>query len=117
PFVNRLSLLEEGIEVLRRAWTEERFAFTGRGYRLQNVALNLQPVQQPSIPVWVGVRTETGAKRAARIGDGILLDAATTLQETKDVVATYRLMCAKRETQPYVVLMRDICIGSSAEEA
>src|SRR5438046_6535651 len=27
PFVNRISLLEEGIEVLRRAWREDTFSF------------------------------------------------------------------------------------------
>ena len=117
PFVNRVSLLEEGVEVMRRAWTEESFSITGRRYRLKDAALNVYPFQKPAIPLWFGARTEAGAKRAARLGGGILLDAATTLQETKDLVGAYRQVCAKRGVKPYVAIMRDVCIGRSAVEA
>lgn len=117
PYVNRFSLLEEGVEVLRRAWTEEHFTIMARRYRVKNAALNLQPVQKPAIPVWLATRTEAGAKRAARIGDGILIDATTTLEETIDLVKIYRNTCEKRGTRPYVVLMRSICIGVSVAEA
>ena len=45
PFVNRVSLLEEGVEVMRRAWTEEPFSITGRRYRLKDAALNVYPLR------------------------------------------------------------------------
>ncbi len=117
PYTHRFSLLEEGVELIRRAWTEERFTCLGRRYNVRNGSLNLRPFNSFSIPLWVAARTEGGAKRAGRIGDAIVIDAATTLEETKAVVNTYRQICEKRNRQPYVVLMRDICIGTSAADA
>jgi len=117
PFINRVSLFEEGLEVMRRAWTEERYSFVGRRYRVKNGALNLRPLGVSSIPVWLAARTEAGAKRAARAGNGMVIDAAATLQETRDLVKIYRDLCARRGTQPYVVLMRDVCIGESTSAA
>lgn len=117
PFINRVSLLEEGLELMRRAWTEERYSFAGKRYHVKNGSLNLRPRRNSSIPIWLAARTEIGAKRAARSGNGMVIDGAATFQETKDLVAIYRELCAKRCTQPYVILMRDVCIGKSVSEA
>ena len=117
PYVNRISLLEEGIELMRRAWSEETFALAGRRYSVKHGTLNLRPPGGTTIPVWLAARSEAGAKRAARIGNGIVIDGATTLQEAQDLVGIYTSMCEKRETTPYVAIMRDICIGGSAVEA
>lgn len=117
PFANRVSLLEEGIEVMKRAWTEDQFSFAGRRYHVKGASLNLRTVQQPHIPIWVAARTEAGAKRAARTGDGLLLDPAMGMEEVKSLVAIYRAMCAKRGTKPFVILMRDVCLGNSLQDA
>ena len=60
--------LEEGIGVLRRAWTEERFSFEGKYYHLTNVSLSPRPVQQPHPPLWIGARGRKAIERAARLG-------------------------------------------------
>ncbi len=114
--IARFSLLEEGVEVMRRAWTEGRFSFAGKRYLLKKVKLNLLPVQQPGIPIWVAARTKAGARRAARIGDALVTDCFTNLEETREFVSVYREICEKRGKKPYVVVMRSICMGSSQEE-
>ncbi len=47
---DRVSLFEESIEILRRAWTEEKVYFVGKRYTLQNVMVTPKPVQKP--PRW-----------------------------------------------------------------
>jgi alkanesulfonate monooxygenase SsuD/methylene tetrahydromethanopterin reductase-like flavin-dependent oxidoreductase (luciferase family) len=67
PREERAARLEEGLEVLHRAWTEERFSFTGKYYHLTEVSLSPRPVQQPHPPLWIGARGKKAVERAARL--------------------------------------------------
>jgi natural product biosynthesis luciferase-like monooxygenase protein len=44
---------EEGIEALRRLWTEERVTFEGRFHRFRDVTVLPRPTQTPHPPIWV----------------------------------------------------------------
>ena len=68
PREQRDALLEEGLEVIRRAWTEESFSFDGQFYHLQDVRLSPRPVQKPHPPLWIGARGKKAVERAARLG-------------------------------------------------
>jgi probable F420-dependent oxidoreductase len=68
----RPSMFEEGIEVLRGAWADTPLHFEGRHYRYRNVNVTPKPVQRPGIPVWLAGRAEAPARRAARLGDGLI---------------------------------------------
>jgi alkanesulfonate monooxygenase SsuD/methylene tetrahydromethanopterin reductase-like flavin-dependent oxidoreductase (luciferase family) len=61
----RPSLMEEGIETLRRAWTGEPFEFRG-----QTVRILPRPAQSPGPPIIMGGSSNAAAVRAARIADG-----------------------------------------------
>ncbi|MGE0485040.1 MAG: LLM class flavin-dependent oxidoreductase [Gammaproteobacteria bacterium] len=69
---HRVSLTEEGIEILQRAWREDRFSFTGKRYRFDDVAVRPRPVQPGGPPLWVAAMSEAGARRAARLGAHLL---------------------------------------------
>jgi alkanesulfonate monooxygenase SsuD/methylene tetrahydromethanopterin reductase-like flavin-dependent oxidoreductase (luciferase family) len=70
--------LEEGIEIMRRLWAEERVTYQGRFYQLEDAFVEPKPVQKPP-PIWV-VGTprlqgnlkvaERNLRRVARLGDG-----------------------------------------------
>ena len=59
PLRDSRARFEEAWEIVRRAWTEEVFSYTGRFWSYDNVAIWPRPVQQPHPPVWVPV---TGSK-------------------------------------------------------
>jgi len=64
----RPSRMEEGLQVLKLAWTERPFDFTGRYYNLRNIEVRPEPLQQPHPPLWVGASAPAGAGRAGRHG-------------------------------------------------
>lgn len=64
-FHRRGRLLDEGIEVLKQAWTGEPFEYRGRTIRVTPT-----PVQKPRPPIFVGGASDAAALRAARLGDG-----------------------------------------------
>jgi alkanesulfonate monooxygenase SsuD/methylene tetrahydromethanopterin reductase-like flavin-dependent oxidoreductase (luciferase family) len=61
----RVSLVESGIAVLRKAFTGEQFEFEGRRARVRPL-----PVQDGGPPIHICGAVEATARRAARIGDG-----------------------------------------------
>src|SRR6266478_505650 len=72
PVSRRVSLTDEGIEVLRRAFTGEKFSFKGKRYNFQDVMITPGYVQSGGPPLWVAAMSEPGALRAARFGANLL---------------------------------------------
>ena len=53
--LERLSRLEEAIQIIRKMWTEEPSAsFNGIYYQIRNAYCNPKPIQKPSPPILVG---------------------------------------------------------------
>ncbi|MDA1073699.1 MAG: LLM class flavin-dependent oxidoreductase [Proteobacteria bacterium] len=66
PVSRRVSLMDEGIEVLQRCFTGERFSYTGKRYQFEDVIITPGYVQPGGPPLWVAAMSEAGAARAAR---------------------------------------------------
>jgi alkanesulfonate monooxygenase SsuD/methylene tetrahydromethanopterin reductase-like flavin-dependent oxidoreductase (luciferase family) len=64
----RPSRMEEGLEVLKRAWTERPFSYHGRYHDLDDVVVTPEPLQQPHPPLWVAATAPPAAERAGRHG-------------------------------------------------
>jgi len=58
----------ECLEVIRLAWTQERFSYHGKFYQYDDIALLPQPVQKPMPPIWVAAASPGSAEEAARRG-------------------------------------------------
>jgi alkanesulfonate monooxygenase SsuD/methylene tetrahydromethanopterin reductase-like flavin-dependent oxidoreductase (luciferase family) len=72
PVSRRVSLTDEGIEVLRRCFTGERFSFQGKRYSFTDVIIRPGYVQPGGPPLWVAAMSEAGAQRAARFDCNLL---------------------------------------------
>jgi alkanesulfonate monooxygenase SsuD/methylene tetrahydromethanopterin reductase-like flavin-dependent oxidoreductase (luciferase family) len=72
-FLTRADQLEEAIEIIRGAWTQDKFTFEGKHYQVRDLVSFPKPVQKPHPTIWVG--SNMGGARmielAARYGDGL----------------------------------------------
>jgi alkanesulfonate monooxygenase SsuD/methylene tetrahydromethanopterin reductase-like flavin-dependent oxidoreductase (luciferase family) len=68
----RVSLTEEGVAVLQRAFTGERFDFTGKHWQFRGACVRPRPVQPGGPPLWLAAMSEAGALRCARLGLNLL---------------------------------------------
>jgi alkanesulfonate monooxygenase SsuD/methylene tetrahydromethanopterin reductase-like flavin-dependent oxidoreductase (luciferase family) len=68
----RRSRTLEGVEVLRRAWSGERFTHRGTHWTFEDVQVSPRPVQPGGPPLWMAAMTEAGARRAGRLGLNLL---------------------------------------------
>jgi natural product biosynthesis luciferase-like monooxygenase protein len=69
---------DEALEVIRRAWTEERFSFEGEFYRVRDLSVLPRPVQRPHPPLWTAAVSPDTFALAARRGLRILTSPAFT---------------------------------------
>lgn len=92
PVSRRVSLTEEGLDVLRLAWSGKRFSYEGRRYRFDDVRVTPAPVQEGGPPLWMGAMTQAGARRAARYGTHFLPQG-----NTSDTLDVYRAEVSKPE--------------------
>lgn len=65
---DRRSRMEEGLDVLKPAWTTRPFSYHGTHFDLDEVAVYPEPLQQPHPPLWVAATAPPGAERAGRHG-------------------------------------------------
>ncbi len=65
PLKRRLSLMNEGIEVLQRCFTGERFDYDGSRYQLSDVLITPGFVQDGGPPLWIASMSEACAHLAA----------------------------------------------------
>jgi alkanesulfonate monooxygenase SsuD/methylene tetrahydromethanopterin reductase-like flavin-dependent oxidoreductase (luciferase family) len=90
----RAQLLEEKIDVLRRALAGERFMYRGR-----SVYVSPRPVQQPGPRLLIGGAVAASARRAARVGDGFCPQVAAS-----ELIAIYRDSCAALGKRPGLIV-------------
>jgi alkanesulfonate monooxygenase SsuD/methylene tetrahydromethanopterin reductase-like flavin-dependent oxidoreductase (luciferase family) len=68
------SRFQESVEIVLRAWTEDRLSFTGTHFRFDGVEVLPKPMQRPHPPVWMAATSEASLAWAAGHGFSILMD-------------------------------------------
>ena len=58
----------ECLDIIRTAWTQERFSYEGKFYHYQDIALLPRPVQKPTPPIWVAAASPGSAEEIAKRG-------------------------------------------------
>lgn len=72
PPSRRVSLMNEGIEVLQQCFTGERFSYHGKRYQFEDVIIKPGYVQKGGPPIWLAAMSEPGALRAAHYDTNFL---------------------------------------------
>ena len=82
---------DEALQIIRLAWTRERFSFRGTFYTVEDVAVVPRPVQQPHPPIRVAVHTPESFAHIAGTGLPIYSGTTTTpLPLLRECMARYR---------------------------
>ena len=79
PRSHRVSYTEECAEVLRLAWSGERFSFAGKRWRFDDVLVSPQPVQRGGPPLWMASTSPASVERAIRFDTHLLPQGPRTI--------------------------------------
>jgi alkanesulfonate monooxygenase SsuD/methylene tetrahydromethanopterin reductase-like flavin-dependent oxidoreductase (luciferase family) len=121
PLAENRARFDEALEIIRLAWTEERFSYHGTFYDVEELAVVPKPLQRPHPPIRVAVHS---AESFAHIGDlGLPIYSGTTttpLPQLREYMALYRerLAAAGHRWKPdQMALMLPVHLGATGPAA
>ncbi|MEW9672074.1 LLM class flavin-dependent oxidoreductase [Ammoniphilus sp. 3BR4] len=62
----------EGLDIVKKAWTEKAFSYEGKFYQFPEIELTPRPVQDPHPPIYVAAFSEPSIQKAAEMGEHII---------------------------------------------
>ena len=114
----RGEMLDESLDVVTRLWSGDEVNHKGTHYEVAGVAIDLNLVQKPRVPIWVGGDSPAALRRAAR-WDGWIGPADPWGKEwTPDDLASFReTIETERDTdQPYDIAWADVSQPDDGEK-
>ena len=102
----RVDMLEEAVELIKRLWVENKVAFSGRYYQLTQASVQPAPVQKPHPPVIIGGHGEIYLLRAvAKHADICNIGSGLTLEEHRQKLAVLERHCHQVGRDPAEILV------------
>jgi alkanesulfonate monooxygenase SsuD/methylene tetrahydromethanopterin reductase-like flavin-dependent oxidoreductase (luciferase family) len=114
------SRFRETVEIVLRAWTEDRLQFAGRHFRFDGIEVLPKPLQRPHPPVWMAASSDGAIDWAAGRGFSILMDPHSSAAEIgrkrrryQDALAASGFSEAGRD----IPIARLVAVAGNAEAA
>jgi len=90
PRGTRVKRFVECLELVKRLWSEESVSHESDTVKLDNVRMNLRPVQKPHPPVWFAANNDRAIRRAARLGDNWFINPHSTIDTIRRQMKLFR---------------------------
>jgi alkanesulfonate monooxygenase SsuD/methylene tetrahydromethanopterin reductase-like flavin-dependent oxidoreductase (luciferase family) len=116
PMKERVSRLEEGVEIIKRLWTEDKVSFSGRHWSFDNLTIRPRPSRSPRPPIVIASQVEAGIRRAARIGDGWTSVPVTRVNGVAKEVAMFAEARAQAGLAPSTHIARIYEVSCAGDE-
>ena len=117
PPGQRVSRLEEGIDIIRACWTQDTVSYDGKRFRLDDVAIYPKPLQRPHPPIWVGAMADASIRRAAQYGDAWLTGITQPMPNILRHTQAYKAYAGELHRPARIMLMRDAWVAETRQQA
>ncbi|HEX3864736.1 MAG TPA: LLM class flavin-dependent oxidoreductase [Stellaceae bacterium] len=98
----------ETVDIVLKAWTEERLHFSGKYFNFDGVEVLPKPLQHPHPPVWMAATSEAAIDWAARRGFSILMDPHAA---HADIGRKRRLYASRLQAAGFTPVGRDLPVA------
>jgi alkanesulfonate monooxygenase SsuD/methylene tetrahydromethanopterin reductase-like flavin-dependent oxidoreductase (luciferase family) len=107
----------EALEILLRAWTEDRFSFAGKYYRVDGLSVVPKPLQKPHPKIFqVGTSTKW-FEQAAQRGWGVCIGGPAPASVFKEPAEFYLDACRAAATEPHLSYIKAVYIDEDEARA
>jgi alkanesulfonate monooxygenase SsuD/methylene tetrahydromethanopterin reductase-like flavin-dependent oxidoreductase (luciferase family) len=119
PLKERVQRITEGVELMRRLWTEDRVTYRGKIFSVEDMGIGLKPLRKGGPPIWLAAVVDPAVKRAAEIGDAWLITNFAHLRELVPQMKLYRdtLKAVGKDFPADAPITRECYIGPTQEKA
>ena len=87
---HRVTRFEEGIDLLKRLWTEPEINFDSVFWQLDKVTIEPKPLQKPHPPLIFGAHIPAALKRAVKLGNGWMGAGSSPIPQFKKSTSDIR---------------------------
>jgi len=85
----RAKRMREGLALIRAVWTGKPVSLENELCRLSDFVLHPRPVREPSPPIYMGGTVDAAIRRAARLGDELIVSATQRSGDIPRVLTVY----------------------------
>jgi alkanesulfonate monooxygenase SsuD/methylene tetrahydromethanopterin reductase-like flavin-dependent oxidoreductase (luciferase family) len=119
PLAERAQRMDESIAIMRRLWSEEKVAYKGKFFHINDLGIGLKPRRTGGPPIWLAAVVDAAVKRAARLGDAWLITNFAHLSTLVAQMAMYRKVLAEanRAFPAEVPITRECYVGPTQAKA
>jgi probable F420-dependent oxidoreductase len=96
----RAARFAEGVQLMKRLWTEPRVTMQGEFFRLENASMEPKPVQRPHPPLWFGGHHPNALRRAVELGDAFIGAGSISTESFAQEVTALRGILAEARRDP-----------------
>lgn len=115
---HRGARMDEALDILERAWTEDPVSYEGEQFQFEDVHVNPKPVQTGGPPVWLGGSSEAAIRRAATRGDAWVPSIRPPLERLEELYEVYNVALEEAGRTPSArPLLREGFVAETREEA
>ncbi len=115
----RVGRLTEGLEIIKRLWSEDSVTHHGKYFHLDDAKTSVQPKQNPRPPIWLGGDVEAAVRRAARIADAWCVAPTLSTESMLSYLEVFREERRKTGQSEDVAcpIIRECFVGRDAAHA
>lgn len=115
----RFGRFVEGVEIIKRLWTEDHVTFEGKEFQIRDVTVDPKPLQKPRPSIWIAANSDAAVERAARIGDGWIIGPHSAIEELERQADLFnKAWTATGKTRkPDIPIIRETFVAKNRQEA
>jgi alkanesulfonate monooxygenase SsuD/methylene tetrahydromethanopterin reductase-like flavin-dependent oxidoreductase (luciferase family) len=107
---------EDAIEILLRAWTQEKFSYAGKRYQVKDISVVPKPIQKPHPPLFTGGTSDITYQMAGERGWGIFVPPLLPWNVLEGPLGIYKRACAEHGHKPDIVYIRPVYLDEDEEQ-
>jgi probable F420-dependent oxidoreductase len=119
PQKGRGKLLSEFAQILKRAWTQDRFSFSGDHFAYDDISITPKPARAGGPLIWLGGSADAALRRSALYGDGYFPPSGAGFDALPELAE--KLLALRREVNPDAPYrfgaFQNLGIGDSEDDA
>src|SRR6201982_2257226 len=120
PYGESRDRFAETLQILKKAWTEDPFSYSGKYYKFENVRLTPKPYQKPWPEIRIAANSPDTFPAIGKLGHGVFVAVRLgTLSELAPNIRAYReaYKAAGHPGQGQVFLRAPVYVAETAEQA
>ena len=115
----RAARFEEALAIIKLLWTQDGVPFIGKHFQFNSLRTPTRPLQKPAPPIWIAAHGDKAVRRAARLGDSLMMNPHASIDTLERQLDIYR-DALRQESKPFpeeLSIRKDIYVAETREKA